>query len=99
MIPVKSIYKFMFIFLFNFSKIGKPFAFIFLFYLFLVLYYDVKDISAITPFILTYLVLFLQPSSLNNSFGNSFYRYKKYLVLKRKRAHKFEKNKEKSYGK
>jgi hypothetical protein len=64
--------------------------YILLFYIFVISYFNVKDNSVIMAFVTCYLLLFTQIFFINDSLRKSFTRYKKYLVLKRKRKNKFK---------
>jgi hypothetical protein len=65
--------------------------YIFLIYLFLILFNNIKDFQVISSFFIVYVVLIAKINSMNIvSMKRSFERYKKYLRLKRVRAHRFE---------
>lgn len=85
MIPNKFIYKVLFVFLYNFTNRGKIMFYIFLIYLFLILFNNIKDGSIILGFVTFYFFLLTQEFFMKNSFKKSFARYKRYLILKRKR--------------
>ena len=65
--------------------------YIFLIYLFLILFNNIKDFQVISSFFVVYVVLIAKINSMNIvSMKRSFERYKKYLRLKRIRAHRVE---------
>jgi hypothetical protein len=91
MIPNKFVYKFLFVFLYDFSNKFKYIFCIFLIYLFLILFNNIKDFQVISSFFVVFIVLINKIISMNIvSMKQSFERYKKYLRLKRIRAHRFE---------
>jgi hypothetical protein len=91
MIPNKFVYKFLFVFLYDFSNKFKYIFYIFLIYLFLILFNNIKDFQVISSFLIAYIVLIAKVNSMYIlSMKKSFERYKKYLRLKRIRAHRFE---------
>ncbi len=87
MIPKDFIDKCMFVFLYNFAN-KKVLLYITIFYIFLIFYFSINDGEIIIMFILVLMLLFLQQFDINKSFNKEFYRYKKYLVLKRNRLKK-----------
>ena len=92
MIPRDFIYNSMFIYLYNFAN-GKILLYIFGLYILLPIYFQINDSSILGMFVLFYLTLLTQPFFINNDLEKSFTRYKKYLRLKRIRAHRFEESK------
>lgn len=92
MIPRDFIYNCMFIYLYNFAN-GKILLYIFGLYILLPIYFQINDSSILGMFISFYLILLTQPFFINNDLKKSFTRYKKYLRLKRIRAHRFEESK------
>ncbi len=89
MIPRDFIYKYMFIYLYNFAN-GKILLYILGLYIAIPLYYRVNDYSMVGMFILFFLTLITQPFFIENDLKKEFERYKKYLQLKRIRAHRIE---------
>ena len=90
MIPINFIHRFIFTILYSFVNQIRFMFYILLFYIFIISYFNVKDNSVIMTFITCYLLLFTQIFFINDSLRKSFTRYKKYLVLKRKRLNKFK---------
>lgn len=90
MIPINFIHRFIFTILYSFVNQIRIMFYILLFYIFIISYFNVKDNSVIMCFITCYLLLFTQIFFINDSLRKSFSRYKKYLVLKRKRSNKFK---------
>lgn len=95
MIPNNFIHRFIFEILYSFVNKIRIMFYILLFYIFIILYFNVKDNSVIMSFVTCYLLLFTQIFFINDSLRKSFTRYKKYLRLKRKRANKFKSQKQK----
>ena len=89
MIPRDFIYKYMFIYLYDFAN-GKILLYILALYIVIPFYYQVSDSSIVSMFITFFLILITQPFFIENDLKKEFERYKKYLRLKRIRAHKFE---------
>ncbi len=89
MIPRDFIYKYMFIYLYDFAN-GRILLYILGLYIAIPLYYQVNDYSMIGMFILSFLTLITQPFFINNDLKKVFARYKKYLRLKRVRAHRLK---------
>ena len=89
MIPRDFIYKFMFIYLYNFAN-GRILLYILGLYIAIPLYYRVNDYSMVGMFILFFLTLITQPFFIENDLKKEFERYKKYFRLKRIRAYRFE---------
>lgn len=85
MIPRDFFYKNMFLFLIYFSQ-HKLTLWIFAFYLIIGFYYNINDGSIFMNFTIIFLFLLTIPYFISDSLHKEFYRYKKYLVLKRKRA-------------
>ena len=85
MIPRGFFYKNMFLFLICFSK-SKFTIWILAFYLSIGYYYKINDGSVYMAFVTIYLFLFTIPFFISDSLNKEFYRYKKYLILKRKRV-------------
>ena len=71
----------------------ERYYFIYLVYILLPIYFQINDSSILGMFVLFYLTLLTQPFFINNDLKKSFTRYKKYLRLKRIRAHRFEESK------
>ena len=92
MIPRDFIYKYMFIYLYDFAN-GKILLYIFGLYILLPIYFQINDSSILGLFVIFYLTLLTQPFFINNDLEKSFTRYKKYLRLKRIRAYMFEESK------
>ena len=90
MIPINFIHRFIFTILYSFVNQIRIMFYILLFYIFIISYFNVKDNSVIMCFVTCYLLLFTQIFFINDSLRKSFSRYKKYLVLKRKRSNKFK---------
>jgi hypothetical protein len=90
MIPINFIHRFIFEILYGFVNQIRFMFYILLFYVFIISYFNVKDNSVIMSFVTCYLLLFTQIFFINDSLRKSFSRYKKYLVLKRKRKNKLE---------
>lgn len=104
MIPKDFIHKCMFVFLYDYANRTKSLFFILIVYIFLLFYFSINDGFTISIFILSYMLLFLRSLNINKTLNKEFERYKKYLRLKRVRAHRFEesslkKEKEKSNAK
>ncbi len=89
MIPRDFFYKYMFIYLYNFAN-GKILLYILGLYIVIPFYYQVSDSSIIGIFVSFFLILLTQPFFIENGLKKEFERYKKYLHLKRIRAHRFE---------
>lgn len=103
MIPRDFIYKYMFIYLYNFAN-GKILLYILGLYIVIPFYFQINDSSIVSMFITFFLILLTQPFFIENDLKKEFERYKKYLQLKKVRAHRFEesslkKEKEKSNAK
>ena len=85
MIPKDFIHKCMFVFLYDFSNKNKSLLFILILYIFLLFYFSINDGYVVISFVLMYIILFLKTFDINKTLNKEFRRYKKYLVLKRKR--------------
>ncbi|WP_198304532.1 hypothetical protein [Arcobacter vandammei] len=93
MIPRGFFYKYMFLFLIYFLH-GKLILWIFIFYVTTAVYFKVNDGTFFMNFIIIFLLLVAIQIFMKDNLNKELYRYKKYLVLKRKRANrsKNEKN-------
>lgn len=89
MIPRDFFYKYMFIYLYDFAN-GKILLYILGLYIVIPFYFQISDSSILGMFVIFYLTLITQPFFIENDLKKEFERYKKYLRLKRIRAHKFE---------
>ena len=89
MIPRDFIYKYMFVYLYNFAN-GRILLYILGLYIAIPLYYQVSDSSILGIFVSFFLILLTQPFFIENDLKKEFERYKKYLQLKKVRAHRFE---------
>jgi hypothetical protein len=88
MIPRDFTYKWMFFYLYKVYT-GKLLFYIFIIYIALLLYNNINDSSILGLYISFFLILCTQPFFLNEKLRKEFTRYKRYLVLKRKRANRF----------
>ncbi len=84
MIPKDFIHKCMFVFLYDFSN-KKVLLYIAILYIFLLFYFSINDGYLLILFVLMYILLFLKTFDINKTLNKEFRRYRKYLVLKRKR--------------
>jgi hypothetical protein len=84
MIPKDFIHKCMFVYLYNFSN-KKVLLYIAILYIFLLFYFSINDGGIVIMFLLMYILLFLKTFDINKTLNKEFRRYRKYLVLKRKR--------------
>ena len=84
MIPKDFIHKCMFVYLYNFAN-KKVLLYIAILYVFLLFYFSINDGEIVIMFLLMYILLFLKTFDINKTLNKEFRRYKKYLVLKRKR--------------
>lgn len=93
MIPMGFFYKYMFLFLIYFLK-GKLLLWVFIFYIVTAFYYNVNDGTVLVSFVAILFFLVGIKFYLEDNFKEEIYRYKKYLVLKRKRTNrrKYAKN-------
>jgi hypothetical protein len=91
MIPRDFIYKYMFIYLYDFAN-GKILLYILGLYIVIPFYFQINDSSIVNMFITFSLILLTQPFLIENGLKKEFDRYKKYLRLKRIRAHRFKKS-------
>ena len=89
MIPRGFFYKYMFLFLICFLK-GKLLLWVFIFYIATAFYYNSNDGTVLVSFMAILFFLIGIKFYLEDNFKEELYRYKKYLVLKRKRAHKIK---------
>ena len=89
MIPRDFIYKYMFIYLYDFAN-GKILLYILGLYIVIPFYFQINDNSILNMFIMFFLILLTQPFFIENDLKKEFERYKKYLQLKKVRAHRFE---------
>ncbi len=89
MIPRDFIYKYMFIYLYDFAN-GKILLYILGLYIVIPFYFQISDSSILGMFVIFYLTLITQPFFIENDLKKEFTRYKKYLRLKRVRANRFE---------
>ena len=92
MIPRDFIYKYMFIYLYDFAN-GKILLYILGLYIVIPFYFQINDSSIVGIFVSFFLILLTQPFFIENDLKKEFERYKKYLQLKRVRAHRFEESK------
>ncbi len=83
MIPRGFFYKYMFLFLICFLK-GKLLLWVFIFY------YNSNDGTVLVSFMAILFFLFGIKFYVEDNLKEELYRYKKYLVLKRKRATKIK---------
>ena len=84
MIPKDFIHKCMFVFLYDFSN-KKVLLYIAILYIFLLFYFSINDGGIVIMFLLMYILLFLKTFDINKTLNKEFRRYRKYLVLKRKK--------------
>ena len=93
MIPRGFFYKYMFLFLICFLK-GKLLLWVFIFYVATGFYYNANDGTVLVSFMAMLFFLIGIKFYLEDNFKEEIYRYKKYLVLKRKRTNrrKYAKN-------
>ena len=89
MIPRDFIYKYMFIYLYDFAN-GKILLYILGLYIVIPFYFQINDSSIVGIFFSFFLILLTQPFFIENDLKKEFERYKKYLQLKKVRAHRFE---------
>ena len=59
-------------------------------YILLPIYFQINDSSIVGIFVSFFLILLTQPFFIENDLKKEFERYKKYLQLKKVRAHRFE---------
>lgn len=85
MIPKDFIHKCMFVFLYDYANRTKSLFFILIAYIFLLFYFSINDGYLLILFVLMYILLFLKTFDINKTLNKEFRRYRKYLVLKRKR--------------
>ena len=84
MIPKDFIHKCMFVYLYNFAN-KKVLLYIAILYVFLLFYFSINDGGIVIMFLLMYILLFLKTFDINKTLNKEFRRYRKYLVLKRKK--------------
>lgn len=84
MIPKDFIHKCMFVFLYSFAN-KKVLLYIAILYIFLLFYFSINDGYLLILFVLMYILLFLKTFDINKTLNKEFRRYRKYLILKRKR--------------
>ena len=84
MIPKDFIHKCMFVYLYNFAN-KKVLLYIAILYVFLLFYFSINDGEIVIMFLLMYILLFLKTFDINKTLNKEFRRYRKYLVLKRKK--------------
>ena len=84
MIPKDFIHKCMFVYLYNFAN-KKVLLYIAILYIFLLFYFSINDGGIVIMFLLMYILLFLKTFDINKTLNKEFRRYRKYLVLKRKK--------------
>ena len=89
MIPRDFFYKYMFIYLYDFAN-GKILLYILGLYIVIPFYFQINDSSIVGIFVSFFLILLTQPFFIENDLKKEFERYKKYLQLKKVRAHRFE---------
>jgi len=89
MIPRDFIYKYMFIYLYDFAN-GKILLYILGLYIVIPFYFQINDSSIVGIFVSFFLILLTQPFFIENDLKKEFERYKKYLQLKKVRAYRFE---------
>lgn len=85
MIPKDFIHKCMFVFLYDFSNKKVVLLYIAILYIFLLFYFSINDGGIVIMFLIMYILLFLKTFDINKTLNKEFRRYRKYLVLKRKR--------------
>ena len=84
MVPKDFMYKYMFIYLYKFAN-KKVLLYIAILYIFLLFYFSINDGGIVIMFLLMYILLFLKTFDINKTLNKEFRRYRKYLVLKRKK--------------
>ena len=89
MIPRGFFYKYMFLFLICFLK-GKLLLWVFIFCIATAFYYNSNDGTVLVSFMAILFFLFGIKFYVEDNLKEELYRYKKYLVLKRKRANKIK---------
>ncbi|WP_148572171.1 hypothetical protein [Aliarcobacter cryaerophilus] len=87
MLPINSLDKCLFIFLYNFANIGKLHIYILAIYIATNIYFGINDGQIAIAFVLCFMMLILL-IDLNDKFKREFNRYKKYLKIKRIRSYK-----------
>ena len=90
MIPKDFIHKCMFVFLYSFANKKVVLLYIAILYIFLMFYFSINDGEILIMFLIMYILLFLKTFDINKTLNKEFRRYRKYLILKRKRTQKTE---------
>ena len=85
MIPREFLHKYMFLFIVSFLRC-KPMLWIFIFYIAVAFYYEINDGAVLVNIFMIFFLLLALRIPIKNSLKKELYRYKKYLVFKRKRA-------------
>ena len=88
MLPINSLDKCLFIFLYNFANIGKIYIYILTIYIAINIYFGVNDGQIAIAFVLCFMIFILLAIDINDKFKREFKRYKQYLKLKRIRSYK-----------
>ena len=88
MLPINSLDKCLFIFLYNFSRRVKIYVYILAIYITINIYFGINDGQIAIAFVLCFMMLILLAIDLNDKFKREFNRYKKYLKIKRIRSYK-----------
>ena len=88
MLPINSLDKCLFIFLYNFTNIGKLHIYILAIYITINIYFGINDSDIIIIFGLIFFVIMILTSNVNDKLKKEFDRYKKYLKIKRIRSYK-----------
>ena len=88
MLPINKFDKCLFIFLYNFTNIGKLHIYILAIYIAISIYFGINDGQIAIAFVLCFIMLILLAIDLNDKFKREFNRYKKYLKIKRIRSYK-----------
>ena len=88
MLPINSLDKCLFIFLYNFANIGKLHIYILAIYIAINIYFGINDSDIIIIFGLIFFVIMILTSNVNDKLKKEFDRYKKYLKIKRIRSYK-----------
>ncbi|MEN5387842.1 hypothetical protein ABE179_07885 [Aliarcobacter skirrowii] len=88
MLPINSLDKCLFIFLYNFANIGKLHIYILAIYIAISIYFGVNDEQIAIAFVLWLIMLILLAIDINDKFKREFKIYKQYLKLKRIRSYK-----------
>ena len=88
MLPINKFDKYLFIFLYNFSRRVKIYLYILAIYITISIYFGINDGQIAIAFVLCFMMLILLAIDLNDKFKREFNRYKKYLKIKRIRSYK-----------